>query len=313
MDTESVQKSASTVWQLAANQYGVISRRQLLDLGWHAEAIKHRVRKGRLHPVRRGVFAVGRPELTLRGHWMAAVLACGPGAFLSHMDAAMLWGIRGPPTATGRHWLVDICVEAHRRPRCEGIRLHRVQLFQELDRTQRNGIPVTSPVRTLIDLATLLGPGELETAINEADRLGLVDPDKLRAATAARRGQHGVRPLRDVLDRHTFSLTDSELERRLLRLVRRAGLPRPLTQQRVNGFRVDFYWPELGLVVETDGLRYHRTPAQQSRDRTRDQKHAAAGLTALRFSHAQVAFDSEHVIETLRAVMNRQRGRLWTA
>lgn len=176
MDTESVQKSASTVWQLAANQHGVISRRQLLDLGWHTEAIKHRVRKRRLHPVRRGVFALGRPELTLRGQWMAAVLACGPGAFLSHVDAATLWGIRGRPAGIGRHWRVDICVEAHRRPRCEGIRLHRVKRFQELDGAQRDGIPVTSPVRTLIDLATVLGPGELETAINEADRLGLVDP-----------------------------------------------------------------------------------------------------------------------------------------
>jgi Transcriptional regulator, AbiEi antitoxin len=255
MDNESVQKSASTVWQLAANQHGVISRRQLLDLGWHAEAIKHRVRKGRLHPVRRGVFAVGRPDLTLHGHWMAAVLACGPGAFLSHMDAAILWGVRGPPTATGRHRLIDICVEAHRRPRCEGIRLHRVQLFQELDRAQRDGIPVTSPVRTLIDLATLLGPGELEAAINEADRLGLVDPDKLRTATAARRGQHGVRPLRDVLDRHTFSLTDSELERRFLRLVRRAGLLRPLTQaarQRLQG--------RLLLAGARTGGRDGRTP-----------------------------------------------------
>jgi very-short-patch-repair endonuclease len=313
MDNESVQKSASTVWSLAANQHGVISRRQLLDLGLHAEAIKHRVRRRRLHPVRRGVFAVGRPDLTLHGHWMAAVLACGPGAFLSHVDAATLWGIRGRPEATRRRWLVDICVEAHRRPRCEGIRLHRVQLFDELDCAQRDGIPVTSPVRTLIDLATVLGPRELETAINEADRLGLVDPDKLRAAAAARTRQHGVRSLRGVLDRRTFSLTDSELERRFLRLVRRAGMPRPLTQQRVNGFRVDFYWPELGLVVETDGLRYHRTPAQQSRDRTRDQKHVAAGLTALRFCHAQVAFEAEHVIETLRAVMNRQRPMLWTA
>jgi very-short-patch-repair endonuclease len=119
--------------------------------------------------------------------------------------------------------------------------------------------------------------------------------------------------LRRVLDCRTFQLTDSELERRFLRLVRRAGLPRPVTQHRVNGFRVDFYWPELGLVVETDGLRYHRTPAQQSRDRTRDQKHAAAGLTALRFSHAQVAYEAEHVIETLHAVINRQRPKLWTA
>jgi very-short-patch-repair endonuclease len=106
------------------------------------------------------------------------------------------------------------------------------------------------------------------------------------------------------MDRRTFTLTDSELERRFLQLVRKAGLPQPLTQQRVNGYLVDFYWPELKLVVETDGLRYHRTATQQSRDRERDQAHVAAGLIALRFTHAQVRYDPARVVETLRAVAN---------
>jgi very-short-patch-repair endonuclease len=119
-----------------------------------------------------------------------------------------------------------------------------------------------------------------------------------------------VTTLRKMLDRRTFRLTDSELERRFLRLVDRAGLPRPLTQQRVNGFRVDFYWPELGLVIETDGLRYHRTPAQQSRDRIRDQTHAAAGFTVLRFTHAQVRFEADRVVRTLQLVAERSRVRL---
>jgi very-short-patch-repair endonuclease len=111
-----------------------------------------------------------------------------------------------------------------------------------------------------------------------------------------------VAALRELLDRHDITLTDSELERRFLPIARRAGLPPPLTQQDVNGFRVDFYWPELGLVVETDGLRYHRTPAQQAKDRHRDQAHAAAGLTALRFTHGQVVREAEYVEETLAAV-----------
>ena len=108
-----------------------------------------------------------------------------------------------------------------------------------------------------------------------------------------------------MLDRRTFQVTDSRLEQMFLPIVRQAGLPRPLTQQRVNGFRVDFHWPYLGLVVETDGLRYHRTPQQQSADRRRDQAHVAAGLTVLRFSHAQVKFEPGQVLRTLTTVARR--------
>ena len=119
------------------------------------------------------------------------------------------------------------------------------------------------------------------------------------------KGQPGVAVLRAVLDRRTFSLTDSELERRFGPIARRAGLPLPLTQRRVNGFRVDFYWPDLGLVVETDGLRYHRTPAQQTADLRRDQAHSAAGFTPLRFSHAQVTYESVYVESMLKDVAQR--------
>jgi very-short-patch-repair endonuclease len=142
--------------------------------------------------------------------------------------------------------------------------------------------------------------------VNEADRLELVDPETLRSALCTMRGQPGAGALSRTLDRRIFVITDSELERRFLRLVKRAGLPRPLTGQIVNGFKVDFYWPDLGLIVETDGLRYHRTPAQQARDRRRDQVHAAAGLTPLRFTHAQVMFEPDHVCGVLAAVAQRR-------
>ncbi len=111
--------------------------------------------------------------------------------------------------------------------------------------------------------------------------------------------------LRETLDRRTFTSTDSELERSFLALVRDAELPMPETGRHLNGFKVDFYWPELGMVVETDGLRYHRTPTQQARDHVRDQAHAAAGLTALRFTRAQVRFQPDHVRATLVAVAGR--------
>jgi very-short-patch-repair endonuclease len=179
------------------------------------------------------------------------------------------------------------------------------------DITECDRIPVTTPARTLLDLATCVGPGPLEAAISEADRLDLVSPDGLHQFVEGRGGLDGIRRLRSILDQQTFRLTDSELERRFLRLVREAGLAMPLTRQRVNGFQVDFYWPTLGLIVETDGLRYHRTATQQSKDRIRDQAHAAAGFAALRFTHAQVTFNPGHVISTMRSVADRRRQRLF--
>jgi very-short-patch-repair endonuclease len=183
--------------------------------------------------------------------------------------------------------------------------VHRRPGLRSSEATIRADIPVTKLVRTLLDLATQLRPAQLERSINEADRLDLIDPDTLRKALEGYRGQRGARRLREILDRRTFRVTDSELERRFLRLVREAGLPIPLTRQRLNGFRVDFFWPDLGLVIETDGLRYHRTPAQQARDHIRDQAHSAAGLTPLRFTHAQVCFEPEYVRKMLFAVAQR--------
>jgi very-short-patch-repair endonuclease len=158
---------------------------------------------------------------------------------------------------------------------------------------------------TLVDLAGRLDDQPVERAVNEADRLDLIDPSALREALDAYAGWRGVARLRELLDRRTFRLTDSELERLFLPLAAHAGLPLPLTRQNLNGFRVDFLWPELRLVVETDGLRYHRTPAQQARDRLRDQTHLAAGFTPLRFTHAQVRYEAKYVRSTLRAVARR--------
>jgi very-short-patch-repair endonuclease len=189
--------------------------------------------------------------------------------------------------------------------RRSGIRIHRRPGLSLAEVTCHEGIPVTTPVLTLIDLASRLDERLLERAVNEADKLDLVDSSVLRAALDAYAGWPGVARLRELLDLRTFRLTDSELERLFLPLVAKAGLPLPLTRQHVNGFRVDFLWPELRLVVETDGLRYHRTPAQQARDRLRDQAHLAAGFTPLRFTHAQVRYEAKYVRSTLRAVVRQ--------
>jgi very-short-patch-repair endonuclease len=290
--------TVQSVWELAAKQHSVVTRGQLLMLGYSAKAIKHRVASGRLHLVCRGVYAVGRPQLTRYGRWMAAVLSCGTGAVLSHRSAAALWAIAEEGDE------IEVTVPGDRRPRGAGIAVYRRDLPAGALARHR-GFPVTGPALTLVDLAACGPRDELEAAVNEADKRDLVTPEQLRAALDEFAGRPGVAALRELLDRRTFRLTDSQLERRFLRLAARAGLPVPLTRQRVNGFRVDFYWPDLGLVVEADGLRYHRTPAAQARDRLRDQTHTAAGLTQLRFTHAQIRYEPGYVAGTLAAVARR--------
>jgi very-short-patch-repair endonuclease len=284
--------SQSCLWKLAERQHSVLSRAQLLEAGLSRRAIQHRLATGRLHLLPfRGVYAVGRRELTRYGDWMAAVLACGPGAALSHESAAQLLGIR-----VYRDSSIDVSLPHDRRHK--GIRTHRRNPMPPT--TTVRSIPVSQPLVTLIDLATQLGERELEAAVNEADKLGLLDFDVAREALEQLPRGPGIAKLRRILTQHTP--TDSDLERRFLRLVKKAGLPNPKTQAWVNGYRVDFHWPELGLVVETDGLTYHRTPAQQIRDRERDQAHTRAGLTNLRFANAQVRYEEAAVIDTLRAV-----------
>jgi very-short-patch-repair endonuclease len=289
----------SRVWGLARLQHGVVSHAQLVELGLSPEAIRHRVAKGRLHRIHRGVYAVGRPELTQQGIWMAAVLRVGPDAYLSHQPACAHWGLSRPPRGP-----IDVSLNAAVFRQLPGIRVHRRPSLPDEDLTVHDGIPITTPTRTLIDLATILTPNRLEAAVNEADVLDLVDPETLRNALDDRKGQRGVGPLRAILDRHTFRLTETELERRFLRIVRRARLPIPDTQVRLAG-RVDFYWPDLGLVVETDGLRYHRTPSRQARDNRRMQEHAAAERTAVRFSHYEIRYEADRLAGLLAKLVRK--------
>ena len=228
---------------------------------------------------------------------MSAVLTCGEGACLSHESAAQHLGIRNP-----RGGAIHVTVPYARNPRRKGINTHRRDL-QPHDVTTHKRIPTTIPLIALVDLAPRLRTNDLERAIGEADKTGLIDPESLREALEAMPRRPGVGVLKRTLDRHTYVLTHSELERRFLAIVRRAGLPKPTGQHRTGTGRVDFFWPELNLVVETDGLTYHRTAAQQSEDLRRDHEHAAAGLRTLRFSHAQIRFQPGHVEATLAAVL----------
>jgi hypothetical protein len=167
---------------------------------------------------------------------------------------------------------------------------------------RRHGIPVTNPAQTLIDLAAELRPLRPERAVNEADKLDLVDPETLRTALDAYVGMPGVRTLRTLLDRHTFRLSDSDLEILFRPLASAAALALPLSKCRLLGYETDFWFPDHGLIVKTDGLRYHRTPAQQARAVKRDQTHTAAGLRVLRFTHRQIAHEPDEVTSVLRRI-----------
>jgi uncharacterized protein DUF559/putative AbiEi antitoxin of type IV toxin-antitoxin system len=288
MAPESTQVS---LWRLVREQHGVITRAQLRVLGYTEEAIRHRLAKGRLHRIWPDVYAVGRPAVEQAGAWMAAVLTCGQGAVLSHGSAAALWDIRDP-----RAGPIDISVPSRRDPRRRGIRVRQRRKF---DATTHDGIPVTSPGQTIIDLAPSLTELQLERLIDEADKLDLVHPEALHQAAAENGGVGGSR-LRTLLDKRTFLLTDSELERRFVPLADAAGLSTPETQVRVAGHRVDFLFRAERVVVETDGGRYHRTPSQQRRDRIRDHALALAGLKPIRFTHDQIAHEPAYVADVLR-------------
>jgi Protein of unknown function (DUF559) len=297
-------------WSLVARQHGIVARAQLLALGFSAAAIQHRIAYGRLHPVARGIYAVGWPYLDRRRRLAAAVLAAavadradsnptqpylGENTALSHRTAAALWGIGTEVSAR-----IDLSVRGKQEIRRPGLLVRRRPSLPASEIRLVDDLPVTSPVQTLVDIATELGPIALERAINDADKRDLIDPESLRAALDGHAGEPGVRPLREILDRLTFQLSDSDLEIYFRPIAASAGLLSPLSKQWVNGFEVDFYWPDLGLIAETDGLRYHRTPSAQKRDAHRDRTHLIAGMTPLRFTHYEIRYEPRRVRSELR-------------
>jgi very-short-patch-repair endonuclease len=265
---------------IAGRQGGVLSRAQLYEIGFDNPAVERRIASGRLHRLHRGVFAVGHTIVTPRGRWLAAVLACGEGAVLSHRSAAALWEIR-PTTATR----IDVTV-AH----TSGVRstaaivVHRSRRPVEV--VAREGVPVTTPGRTLLDLATALPKRQLEKAAEmaEALRLDVVVDD----------AHPGARRLRAAMAHDLGHTTRSGLEDDFLDLCDRFEIPRPRVNAMVEGFEVDFCWPDERLIVETDG-RHHLTRAAFERDRARDAWLLVRGWRVMRFTTRQVRRDAESV------------------
>jgi hypothetical protein len=271
---------------LADRQHGVVSRPQLLVLGLSKGDVDRRLRARRLHRLYPGVYAVGHRVLTHEGRWMAAVLAAGPDAVLSHATAAAAWDIRPVgggaihvtiPTATGR-------------ARRKGLRIHRSVTLTPHDTTTLRGIPVTDPHRTLTDLARTLTGRPLEQAVNRAERL--VDFERLR---------HTAPPcLQAVLARYTTAATRSELEERFLRLCDDHGIPRPEVNAGIEGFEVDFVWRDARLIVEVDGYAFHRSPRAFEHDRERDVVLETKGWRVMRFTYDQVMHRSGWVAAAVR-------------
>jgi hypothetical protein len=300
-----VRPRESEIAQLAARQHGVVTHQQLVELGFGRSGIQHRLRARRLHRLHRGVYAVGHPNLSESGRLMAAVLACGPDAVLSHQSAGALWGFRA-----SQRRLIDVTAPRRNQGRRSGIALHLVRDLHSEDRACVESIPVTSLARTLLDLAGVVRLDDLGRALEQAERLRLFDLLAVDALIERSYGRRGVRSLRRALlaYRELPHLTRSEFERRFLALCRDAGLPTPAANAWVIGHEVDVLWAEQLLVVELDSRSYHQTRAAFERDRIRDAALQLAGYLVLRVTRRRLDSEPEAVIRTIRSLLSARGG-----
>jgi hypothetical protein len=286
------------VADLAASQHGVVSRSQLAALGLSEAAIDHRLARGSLHRLHRGVFAVGHRALRRQGVWMAAVLAAGAGATLSHRSAAALWGVRDTTRRS-----VDVISPHHCRRK--GIHARLIVLPPD-EVTTDHGIPVTTPARTLFDLAALLTRQQLEAAITEAEVRRLASPTSLADLVARYPGRRGIVTLRRILEdtgRIGRTLTRSELEIAFLALVDTHGLPRPITNRTSAHGELDATWPAARLVVELDGYATHGTRRAFEADRARDRALLTDGWRVVRITARQLTTEAETIARQLRILL----------
>jgi len=272
---------------LAGRQLSVVTFDQLRVAGLGRHAIARRLADGSLHRRHRGVYVVGSPIPLPGATQLAALFACGAGSLVSHRSAAALWGL----AHDGDEVQVTV-VGRHRRSRA-GIDVTQVGSLDQRDRRSRNGILVTAPARTLIDLAGVVDDdADLERAVSEARALRLIRDGEIEAALERARNRAGATRMRRFLSAETESgFTRLEAERRMWRLARDSGLPQPLCNARVNGVEVDFVWPEQRLIVEVDGYQFHGHRRAFERDRRRDQALIAAGYRVMRVTWRQLRWE----------------------
>ncbi|HEY8582537.1 MAG TPA: type IV toxin-antitoxin system AbiEi family antitoxin domain-containing protein [Capillimicrobium sp.] len=289
---------------VAARQDGMVSTEQLALLGVPKNATSRRLVAGKLHPVLRGVHAVGHPQVTRRGRWHAALLASGPEATLSHRSGGELRGVLAP-----RPGPVDVTVPGAKGRRRRGVRSHSGRLDPR-DVELWEGLPVTTLSRTMLDLAEQISLRELVDALDRAEALRQYRPDEMADVLARARGRRGQRPLRRALliTRPQEVLTRSRLERRALKLVRVHRLPRPEVNVKLEGFEVDLLWRDARLAVEVDGRAWHGDGGAFESDRRRDTTLMIHGWRVARFTWRQVLNQPAWVASSLRALIDAGGG-----
>ncbi|MDX6719012.1 MAG: hypothetical protein QOJ63_1266 [Solirubrobacteraceae bacterium] len=301
---ESIRRRRHALAGLASGQHGVLARRQLLSLGFTPQEIKGMLADRRLLAIHRGVYAVGHGALTERSRWMAAVLACGPGALLSHRSCAALRHLRATAIS-----YVEVIVPTE-RGRIAGVRPYLCRRLQAQDRDEVDGIPCTSVALTLLGLAAVLPRRGVERACDEAEVLELFDLTALDDVLERFRGARGAATLRAVRDEHPIGTTRTrrELEERALALFAHHAIPRPAVNAIVttpSGIprEVDFLWRRERLVLETDGMRFHSTPRQIERDRRKEAELVRAGYRVVRMTWDQIVRDPSTATLTLSAAL----------
>jgi hypothetical protein len=273
---EQLSTADARVAAIAGRQHGVVTREQLADAGIARSGVTRRVAAGRLHRLHRGVYAVGHRSLNWRGRWLAGVLAAGDGAVLSHTSAAALWEFLRPIQGLV-HVTVGAAVRRNPRP---GLRIHRSRTLTPSHITRRHGIAVTTPARTIEDIRTAVEPRLFRRALRQAELAG-----------------HRV-PHLGVVKR-----SRSDLELLFLTLCDDHDLPRPLVNHRVAGFRVDFFWPDQRLAVETDSWTYHRGSVAFEDDHARELALRARGIATRRYTGDQLEAAPHAVAADLREVL----------
>jgi len=287
---------------LATQQHGVVSRAQLLRLGLGRGAIERRLRRGRLHLVHRGVYAVGHTALKPEARWVAAVLAAGPGAVLSHRTAGAHWGVLSS---------VQVEVTAAREVERAGMVVHFARLPPD-EITAIDGIPVTTVPRTLLDLAAVLRPARVERAVNEAEYLRLTDPLSLCDLLTRYPRRKGSATIRAILEagRAGSDRQRSELESAFVEFLDEHGLPRPAMNQHVEAggtlYECDCVWRDARLVVELDSRSAHDTTAGFERDRARDRALAVAEWRVVRVTWRALHEDPAGLAADLREVTSQR-------
>ena len=291
-------RTEERIGQLAAGQHGLVTRAQLLHAGLGQDAVKYRVRAKRLVQVDLGVYRIG-PLVSPHAREMAAVLACGDGAVVSHLSAAVLWDLV-PPPARGP---VDVTVPHTARRRRRAVRVHRIDLAPD-EVTRIHRIPVTTVARSLVDLSGVLHPRALERALAAAERPGRTSRPEILALVARSPRRPGIRALRALLvDGREAAMTRSEAEERLLALVRRGGLPAPCTNIGLEGYEVDLFWPDERVVVEVDGFAFHASRSRFEADRRRDAHLTARGYRVVRITWRQIVSEPEATLVRLAATL----------